>query len=433
MSPFCQRLTLRLVRLTVSIIDSHGFVDCSVLRSAPRTPRRVTVNVSSRPSRSDAAAPGCDRSSSVARPRSRSSAAAWSSSAHAARSRRLTWGRSRSGRWSSTLRSLWRTQRCTGVWTPSTSRIALRSALAPSITHSTPCSTSRPRSMRLASSVVATVAFSVEPSHSPSGCLMPSVSIPSATTQQRPLLDAVEQQHRQAQIDQRAAHQRDQVLARARDELTRHRRLARRPLDLLDVLADRFPRARVAARRNAREHPLEHDVGERVALGEVTVRPKLDPPRAAAGAGPRPLDRHAPPTERHLAALMAVTHRPTARIVLALWAHDLIDLGLHELVQHPQADADAQRQQPLLRGAGQLAQRLLHPLRQPHARQLIAADLIARYGPHRGGSSCPRWTCSHSPRSQRERTRRENRRLQVLRATGQPPREWIKDQIIGLG
>jgi hypothetical protein len=70
---------------------------------------------------------------------------------------------------------------------PSTSRTALRSALAPSMTTSTPCSTSRPHSTRLASRVVATVAFLVEPSQSPSGCLTPSVSIPSATTQQRPL------------------------------------------------------------------------------------------------------------------------------------------------------------------------------------------------------------------------------------------------------
>ena len=60
MSPFCQRLTLRLMRRTVSIIDSHGFVEASVRLSRPRTPRRVTVSVSSMPSRSDAAAPGCD-------------------------------------------------------------------------------------------------------------------------------------------------------------------------------------------------------------------------------------------------------------------------------------------------------------------------------------------------------------------------------------
>src|SRR3954447_10108429 len=38
MSPFCQRLTLRLTRRTVSIIDSHGFVEASVRLSRPRTP-----------------------------------------------------------------------------------------------------------------------------------------------------------------------------------------------------------------------------------------------------------------------------------------------------------------------------------------------------------------------------------------------------------
>jgi hypothetical protein len=67
----------------------------------------------------------------------------------------------------------------------------------------------------------------------------------------------------------------------------------------------------------------------------VTVRLQLDLTRAVDGARPRPLDRHAAPTERPLAALMAVAHRPTVRIVLALRADDLIDLGLHEFVQHP--------------------------------------------------------------------------------------------------
>ena len=58
MSPFCQRLTLRLVRRTVSIIDSQGFVEASVRLSRPRTPSRVTVSVSSMPSLREAAAPG---------------------------------------------------------------------------------------------------------------------------------------------------------------------------------------------------------------------------------------------------------------------------------------------------------------------------------------------------------------------------------------
>src|SRR5207245_9681307 len=54
--------------------------------------------------------------------------------------------------------------------------------LAPSITNRIACSGSRPRSTRSASSVRASVAFSVDPSHSPSGILTPSVEIPSATT-----------------------------------------------------------------------------------------------------------------------------------------------------------------------------------------------------------------------------------------------------------
>ena len=66
LSPFCQRLTLRATRRTVSIIDSHGFVEASVRLSRPRTPSRVTVSVSSMPSRSDAAAPGWVRASSSA-------------------------------------------------------------------------------------------------------------------------------------------------------------------------------------------------------------------------------------------------------------------------------------------------------------------------------------------------------------------------------
>ena len=47
------------------------------------------------------------------------------------------------------------------------------------------CSGSRPRSTKSDSSERATVAFSVEPSHSPNGIFTPSVVIPSATTWQR--------------------------------------------------------------------------------------------------------------------------------------------------------------------------------------------------------------------------------------------------------
>src|SRR3954451_7492988 len=266
--------------------------------------------------------------------------------------------------------------RCTGVWPPNTSRTALRSAWAPSRTTSTPWSTSRPRPVRLASSVVATVAFSVDPSHSPSGCLTPSVSIPNATTQQRPLeLDPVEHHHRQAQIAQRPRHEIDQVLARARHELARHGRLRRRPGDVVDIGADRLTGPGVAARRDAGQHPLEHHVGEVVTRGEVLVGLQLDLAGAVSGPGSRAADGHAPPSERDLAVFVTVPDRGAVRDVAALRAHDPIDLGLHDLVQHPKPDADTEREQALLRRAVQLTQPVLHSLRQPldaaHADDLV--------------------------------------------------------------
>src|SRR5580704_8482673 len=64
----------------------------------PATPRRVSVSFSPMPSRRDAAAPGCERSSSPASRASASSACWWFSDAHAFLSRAFTSGRSRSGR-----------------------------------------------------------------------------------------------------------------------------------------------------------------------------------------------------------------------------------------------------------------------------------------------------------------------------------------------
>ncbi len=51
MSPGCQRFTFRACDLTISIIDSIGFVLITVFSSGPLTPSRVTVSVSARPSR----------------------------------------------------------------------------------------------------------------------------------------------------------------------------------------------------------------------------------------------------------------------------------------------------------------------------------------------------------------------------------------------
>src|ERR1035437_9637305 len=74
MSPSCQRLTLRWVWRTISIIDSIGFVEDSVLASRPVIPSRISVSVSAKPSLSDAAASGQERSRSAASAVSRVSA-----------------------------------------------------------------------------------------------------------------------------------------------------------------------------------------------------------------------------------------------------------------------------------------------------------------------------------------------------------------------
>ena len=79
---------------------------------------------------------------------------------------------------------------------------------------------------------------------------------------------------------------------------------------------------------------------------------------------------------------MAVAHGPALRVVRALGPHDLVDLGLDDLAQHAEPDADRGRQQPFLRGAGELAQRLLNPLRQI-ARRLRS---VATSGPIRSSS-----------------------------------------------
>ena len=73
--PSRQRLTLRAWVRQMLIMLSMAFVDRNVRARVGGTPRRSTVNVSSRPSRRLAAAPGWVRSSSAASAVSSASAA----------------------------------------------------------------------------------------------------------------------------------------------------------------------------------------------------------------------------------------------------------------------------------------------------------------------------------------------------------------------
>src|SRR6266536_3158123 len=358
MSPERQRLTLRWVSRTVPIIDSMGFVEQSVRLSAPLTPRRVSVSVSSSPSLSDPAASGWLRSSIRSSALSAASACAWSWSDHALRSLARTHGRSLSGRWSSTLRSLWRWQRCTGARAPATSRTALRSALAPSSTKSCRSCSRSPRSHRSASSAVATVAFSVEPSLSESGTFVPSVVIPSATTCVMP------------------ASSMPSIITIASSRSERSRASS-------SSSAARVPLT------NARKHPLQRDPLEQIAPGELCVRLEGDLRAVVGGPNARAADRNASAAERDLAADVPVALRRAPAVVAAPGTDDLVDLMLHALVQHGEPGTDRQREQPLLRRLGDLDHHELHVLgqRQPLRLDLDRSDLDQMYLLH-GGSSC---------------------------------------------
>jgi hypothetical protein len=130
----------------------------------------------------------------------------------------------------------------------------------------------------------------------------------------------------------------------APDELAADRALARRALRVDDALSDRLTRAGEAPGADTGEHLLEHNLRQRITIGEVRVRAHRDLAAAVRRAHPRALHRHAPAAERHAAVLMAVADRDTPWVVAALRTDDVVDLLGHQLRQHSEPDADAQRQ-----------------------------------------------------------------------------------------
>src|SRR5512134_694521 len=110
------------------------------------------------------------------------SALSASSISHAWRSALRTLACRGLARRSTMLRALCTWQRWIGVWRPKVLRIALDSALAPSMMNRRQTLGSRPRPTRLSSRAWATAAFSLAPSITPSGCLVPAPSIPMAAS-----------------------------------------------------------------------------------------------------------------------------------------------------------------------------------------------------------------------------------------------------------
>jgi hypothetical protein len=129
-------------------------------------------------------------------------------------------------------------------------------------------------------------------------------------------------------------------------------------------------------------------------------------------APPRPMCR------AHLAVLMAVSDSVALRVVPALRAHDIVDLLLEQLVQNPEPDTDAQREQTLLRrppraapAPPELAQATgprRHPQPSRPSQQIRCSRRFLQ----------SRVDFEHPARSQHERTRQEDRHLQSSTSYG---------------
>ena len=96
---------------------------------------------------------------------------------------------------------------------------------------------------------------------------------------------------------------------------------------------------------------------------------------------------------RHRALLADVTRRRAIEVMAALGTHDLVYFLVHELGGHAEPDTDAQRQQPLLRGTDEFAERLLHTRGSPASGAVTAcaADTVFM--------AVPPWIFGQSPRT----------------------------------
>jgi hypothetical protein len=151
--------------------------------------------------------------------------------------------------------------------------------------------------------------------------------------------------------------------------------------------------------------PASADRGRRSTRSSQPATRARRRPCAYAGDEPARDDR---PTSSTRPAAMA---DPCAvGVVLALGAHDLADLlQLDQLVHDAEPGTHVEREQPLPLRADELTQRILDSRWERTLRRLQGRnDLGGRYLLH-GGSSCPHGLGLRPARSQRERTRREDR------------------------
>ena len=169
-----------------------------------------------------------------------------------------------------------------------------------------------PRSTRSASSAVATVAFSVDPSRSDSGTFVPSVVIPSATTCVISASSIPSIITTASSSSDRSRPSNSSSAVRVLDTKARTRPTSTSTASRPHLLADRLIDPARTTGRDAGEHPLQHDLLEQIARGELLIAVQLDLRGVIRGPNPRPADRHPATAQRDLARRVTVALRGRA-------------------------------------------------------------------------------------------------------------------------
>jgi hypothetical protein len=178
--------------------------------------------------------------------------------------------------------------------------------------------------------------------------------------------EPIQEHHQPAPVVQAAGQQLGQPLRGGRHEPARHRRLRRARGLLGNARADWLQPRLVAAGRQPRQHPGDDPLGQQVGTGERGVGLQRNLVLARAHRpDPRTADGKPPPAQGHHARLAAVPLGPPGRVMAALRAGQLGDLGGHELGHDLQADRGRGRQQPLGHVRGKDRQVLIDPAGQP--------------------------------------------------------------------
>src|SRR3954454_23146609 len=209
-------------------------------------------------------------------------------------------------------------------------------------------STGRTRRRTRSSRVLTTVVFSVDPSTNPSGCLVPSTSMPSATTHRcsAKYTPSIINATRSKSVRSLASRSVSAVSVMATNS-PRDRRLAGRPRRLLDRLADGLQAGPVVPGREPAEHPLHGHPPEQFGAVEHLLRRHRQLTAALGRAASRSAYRQPSAAQGDRPGFGAVPSRRAVRVVLALQTARRGHIRLHQLLLDLESVADREGEQSL--------------------------------------------------------------------------------------